>query len=471
MRIGMRLGPFYGSTDSGAGVWFGLIAGAVIWTLILVIAAVVIVVPLACWLLLNIGIAAVNGAAYLLSNVRGSESPPRSFSYIRLPYWRRKAELASQLEQVERENLQRAITSARVVTTNIRDFPYGRPDRAVPATERLLASFEGFSLVEPRSVRRGGPRVQTRVDEGTVLITDRAVRFSGTQKSVEWRLDKILKMTVGADYMVFSVSNRQLVSGFAADALDLELVGLVVDWAAQLVDGGEVSAIRQELELYAERLENLLVPLPVPLVVPGGDNCAPVTASGMSAAPTTASTPLPVEQSEVDQGGPEPAAAAAERATEEAAIAKGGATSDIGPADQAARLGGIAVSSKRSARNPATLPPSVKQRNIGKQVLLSIATLGFYGIYWAYRSHEDIHQHTGQGIGGQVGALIYSFAWILSLFVLPMEIKKMYESDGRQSPVGPGTAFWVLVFVIPWYVKCQSALNEYWASKGAPAAA
>jgi len=47
----------------------------------------------------------------------------------------------------------------------------------------------------------------------------------------------------------------------------------------------------------------------------------------------------------------------------------------------------------------------------------------------------------------------------------------LYQADGQTSPVGPATAFWILLFAVPWYVKCQSALNQYWASKGAPAAA
>lgn len=115
--------------------------------------------------------------------------------------------------------------------------------------------------------------------------------------------------------------------------------------------------------------------------------------------------------------------------------------------------------------------PIGQQRNIGKQVLLSIVTLGFYGVYWAYQSHEDISQYMKSGITGLVGVLISVFAGFITLFLLPMEIKRMYESDGRTSPVGPGTAFWILLFAIPWYVKCQSALNEYWGSKGAPAAA
>jgi len=115
--------------------------------------------------------------------------------------------------------------------------------------------------------------------------------------------------------------------------------------------------------------------------------------------------------------------------------------------------------------------PIGQQRNIGKQVLLSVVTLGLYGIYWAYQSHEDISQYMRSGVTGVVGALIAVFAGVVTLFLLPIEIKKMYEADGQMSPVGPATAFWALLFAVPWYVKCQSALNQYWASKGAPAAA
>ncbi len=116
------------------------------------------------------------------------------------------------------------------------------------------------------------------------------------------------------------------------------------------------------------------------------------------------------------------------------------------------------------------LGPIGHQRNIGRQILLSVVTLGLYGVYWTYQSHEDIWQHTRSGVTGVVGVLIGVFAGFVTLFLLPIEIKKMYEADGQTSPVGPATAFWVLLFVVPWYVKCQSALNQYWASKGAPAA-
>lgn len=112
--------------------------------------------------------------------------------------------------------------------------------------------------------------------------------------------------------------------------------------------------------------------------------------------------------------------------------------------------------------------PLGRQRPVGKQLVLGIVTLGFYGVYWVYINHEEIKQHTGDGVGGAMGALIFVIAGVVTLFLLPVEIKKMYEQEGRTSPVGPATAFWILLFGIPWYVKCQNALNAYWASKGAP---
>lgn len=117
--------------------------------------------------------------------------------------------------------------------------------------------------------------------------------------------------------------------------------------------------------------------------------------------------------------------------------------------------------------NTRAVGPIGVPRSVGKQVLLAIVTFGIYGVYWAYISHDEIKEHSGQGVGGVVGAVIYFFAGIITAFLLPIEIKKMYEADGQKSPVGPGTAFWILLFGIPWYVKCQSALNNYWVSKGA----
>jgi hypothetical protein len=79
-----------------------------------------------------------------------------------------------------------------------------------------------------------------------------------------------------------------------------------------------------------------------------------------------------------------------------------------------------------SAGVPSANPgPIGKQRPVGKQLVLSIVTLGIYGIYWAYVNHEEIKQHTGEGLGGALGAVIYFFVGIVTLFLLPIEIQRM----------------------------------------------
>lgn len=103
-------------------------------------------------------------------------------------------------------------------------------------------------------------------------------------------------------------------------------------------------------------------------------------------------------------------------------------------------------------------------KSIGTQFFLSVLTFGLYGVYWAYTNHDEIKRETNDGVGGVVGAIIYVFGCIVTLFLLPVEIKKMYEAKGFESPVGAATAFWILLLGIPWYVKCQAALNQYWAA-------
>ena len=57
------------------------------------------------------------------------------------------------------------------------------------------------------------------------------------------------------------------------------------------------------------------------------------------------------------------------------------------------------------------------------------------------------------------------------MFTIPNEIEKMYQRDGRQSPVSTAVGPVVpaadhrLDFI--WYLKVQRALNDFWVSKGA----
>jgi len=39
-------------------------------------------------------------------------------------------------------------------------------------------------------------------------------------------------------------------------------------------------------------------------------------------------------------------------------------------------------------------------RGVGFGILLYIVTFGLYGWYWAFKSQEEMKQHTGEGVGG-----------------------------------------------------------------------
>jgi len=104
-----------------------------------------------------------------------------------------------------------------------------------------------------------------------------------------------------------------------------------------------------------------------------------------------------------------------------------------------------------------------------------IVTLGFYSWYWVFKTQEEVKLHSGQGIGGVLGLVIWILLNPISAFVIPSEIGAMYRKDGRESPVTGWTGLWLFPFgfliitAIVWFVKVQGALNEYWESKGVPA--
>ncbi len=111
--------------------------------------------------------------------------------------------------------------------------------------------------------------------------------------------------------------------------------------------------------------------------------------------------------------------------------------------------------------------------NKGLTILLTIVTCGIWGIFWTYRTNEDLKKYNGDGLGGVLGLVIYLLLSVVLMFTIPNEIKNLYERDGRESPV---SAIWGLWFLLPligniiWYLKMQDALNEFWRSKGAVAA-
>ena len=101
-----------------------------------------------------------------------------------------------------------------------------------------------------------------------------------------------------------------------------------------------------------------------------------------------------------------------------------------------------------------------------------LVTFGLYGWYWAFKTHEEMKQHTGDGLGGVLGLVIWILIGPVMAFVVPSEVGKMYAKDGRQPPVTGWTGLWLfpgailLVPAIVWFAKVQGALNRYWEGKG-----
>jgi Ca2+/Na+ antiporter len=105
----------------------------------------------------------------------------------------------------------------------------------------------------------------------------------------------------------------------------------------------------------------------------------------------------------------------------------------------------------------------------GMTIFLTIITLGIWAILWSYRTNEDLKRYNGDGLGGVLGVVIYILLSIVLMFTIPSEIQKMYQRDGRQSPVSPIWGLWFLLPLIGniiWYVKVQRSLNDFWLSKG-----
>ena len=114
-------------------------------------------------------------------------------------------------------------------------------------------------------------------------------------------------------------------------------------------------------------------------------------------------------------------------------------------------------------------------RGIGFGILIFIVTFGLYSLYWVYQTQEEVKRHSGDGIGGVLGLVVWIIVGAISAFVIPSEIGKMYEKDGCEAPITGWSGLWLFpgaLLIIPaivWFVKVQGSLNRYWESEGATA--
>src|SRR6187397_2671570 len=110
-------------------------------------------------------------------------------------------------------------------------------------------------------------------------------------------------------------------------------------------------------------------------------------------------------------------------------------------------------------------------RSIGLSILWAILTLGIYTFIWTYKTQEEMKRYSGNGVGGVLGLVIYILISPVTFFLVPSEVRYMYEDlDGQKSPVRGIYGLWYFLPIIGWiiwFVQVQGALNRYWESKGA----
>ncbi|HET9501271.1 MAG TPA: DUF4234 domain-containing protein [Marmoricola sp.] len=126
------------------------------------------------------------------------------------------------------------------------------------------------------------------------------------------------------------------------------------------------------------------------------------------------------------------------------------------------------------AMPPAGLGPVGKVRDTGTCMLLTVVTLGFYTWYWFYKTHDEMKQHSGQGIGGGIALVLAIFVGFIPPFLTANEVGDLSHRRGQQRPVTALTGLWFLLLgwfflvgAIVWFVKVNGALNAYWRSLGA----
>lgn len=119
---------------------------------------------------------------------------------------------------------------------------------------------------------------------------------------------------------------------------------------------------------------------------------------------------------------------------------------------------------------PAGPGPVGTPRSIGTCILLAVVTLGIYTYVWTWKTHDEIKLHSGAGVGGPLGFVIYLFVAPVTYFLLASEVRQVLTLAGRPSRVSAVTGLWVLLPLLGpfiWFFKVQGQLNEYWRSVGA----
>ena len=115
--------------------------------------------------------------------------------------------------------------------------------------------------------------------------------------------------------------------------------------------------------------------------------------------------------------------------------------------------------------------PLGKPRGWVVVVLLSIVTLGIYGLVYQYKTFQEMKDYSGNGIGGVVGVILALIIGVVNPFIMSSEVGHLYGAEGREPPPVTGvTGLWILLPIVGhfiWLAKTQNALSAFWEAHGA----
>ena len=105
---------------------------------------------------------------------------------------------------------------------------------------------------------------------------------------------------------------------------------------------------------------------------------------------------------------------------------------DAADAARRRRAGGVAerpippMSTQASTTGPLGQP-----RGIAFAIIITIVTLGIYSLYWVFKTQDEVKEHSGIGVGGVLGLVIYILLSPVTWFLIPSDVGKMFKADGR----------------------------------------
>ena len=120
---------------------------------------------------------------------------------------------------------------------------------------------------------------------------------------------------------------------------------------------------------------------------------------------------------------------------------------------------------------PGGARPLGKPRGWVAVFFLSLITLGIYGLYWQYKTFQEMKDYSGNGIGGVLGLILAIFIGVVNPFIMSSEVGHLYGAEGQEPPPVTGvTGLWILLPLVGafiWLAKTQNALSAFWEAHGA----